>query len=152
VLEYLADNLAAEPVVCVGTLRSDELKSVAGMIDRRAAGVVELTRLTAEDAVGMARACLGGAALPALVERIVRERADGLPFLVEELLAGLIGTGGLVEREGSWSTSGAVHLVLPATFAEAVAGRLADLPAATRAVLHAAAVLVGGSTGSCLRR
>jgi DNA-binding CsgD family transcriptional regulator len=141
VLEYLADNVAGEPVVCVGTLRSDGLEPVARIVDRRAAGVVELTRLTADDAVRVARACLDGTALPAPVEEMVRERADGLPFLVEELLAGLIGTGTLVRRDGSWSVSGEVNLVLPATFAEAVARRLADLPAPTRAVLHAAAVL-----------
>jgi len=141
VLEYLADNVSGEPVACVGTLRSDALEPVARIIDRRAAGVVELRRLTADDAVRVARACLGGTALPAPVEQIVRERADGLPFLVEELLASLIGTGTLVRHDGAWSVSGEVNLVLPGTFAEAVARRLADLPAPTRAALHAAAVL-----------
>ena len=141
VLEYLADNVSGEPVACVGTLRSDGLEPVARIVDRRAAGVVELRRLTADDAVRVARACLGGAALPAPVEQIVRERADGLPFLVEELLAGLIGTGTLVRHDGAWSVGGEVNLVLPGTFAEAVARRLADLPAPTRAALHAAAVL-----------
>jgi DNA-binding CsgD family transcriptional regulator len=149
VLEYLSDNLTGEPVVCVGTLRSDGPEPgpdpgrgpVARMLDRRAAGVVELRRLTGDDAVRLARACLRSTALPAPVEELVRERADGLPFLVEELLAGLIGGGSLVERDGSWTTSGAVGAVLPSTFAGAVARRLSDLPAPARAVLHAAAVL-----------
>jgi DNA-binding CsgD family transcriptional regulator len=141
VLEYLADNVAGEPVACLGTVRSDGLEPVARIIDRRAAGVVAVTRLSADDAVHVARACLGGTVLPAPVEEIVRERADGLPFLVEELLAGLIGTGNLVHSDGAWAVSGEVNLVLPATFAEAVTRRLADLPASTRAMLHAAAVL-----------
>jgi DNA-binding CsgD family transcriptional regulator len=144
VLEYLIDNLADERIVCLGTLRAEEDGAGRGLIgalvDRRAARVVELARLGDEATVRLARACLGAAALPAEVEAFVGARADGLPFLVEELLAGLVGAGELVERDGDWSTTGQLGGRLPPTFAGAVGRRLDALPVAARGVLHAAAV------------
>ena len=50
----------------------------------------------------MARACLDAAHLPAAVHEFVAGRAEGIPFLVEEVLAGLIGEGALTERDGHW--------------------------------------------------
>ena len=72
----------------------------------------------------MAVACLGGGSSPASgeIEQVVRE-ADGLPLLVEDLLA----TG---ERGG-----------LPRRFTDTVRARLARLDAGERRVLSAAAIL-----------
>jgi DNA-binding CsgD family transcriptional regulator/tetratricopeptide (TPR) repeat protein len=145
VLEYLADNVADERIVCLGTLRAEEdgagRELIGTLIDRRAARVVELARLGDEDIVRLARACLGSAALPAAVEALLAASADGLPFLVEELLAGLVGAGVLVEQDGRWSTTGPLGSRVPRTFADAVSRRLDALPARARGVLHAAAVL-----------
>lgn len=145
VLEYLADNVAAEGIVCLGTLRSDEggagSELVGTLVDRRAAHVVELSRLDEKATVRLAQACLGAAALPAAVEASLGARADGLPFLVEELLAGLVGAGTLVERDGLWSTTDPLDWRVPPTFADAVGRRLDALSASTCGVLHAAAVL-----------
>jgi DNA-binding CsgD family transcriptional regulator/tetratricopeptide (TPR) repeat protein len=145
VLEYLADNVAAERVVCLGTLRAEEDGAGRGLVgrlaDRRSARVVELARLDDAATVRVARACLGTATLPAAVEAFLGACADGLPFLVEELLAGLVGAGVLVERDGDWATTGPLDWRVPPTFADAVARRLDALPTLTRGVLHAAAVL-----------
>jgi DNA-binding CsgD family transcriptional regulator/tetratricopeptide (TPR) repeat protein len=145
VLEYLADNLAAERIVCLGTLRAEEdgagRELIGTLVDRRAARVVELARLDEPATTRLARACLGTAALPAAVEAFLGARADGLPFLVEELLAGLVGAGVLVEQDGLWSTNGPLGGRVPPTFADAVGRRLDALSAGARGVLHAAAVL-----------
>jgi DNA-binding CsgD family transcriptional regulator/tetratricopeptide (TPR) repeat protein len=148
VLEYLADNVGAERVVCLGTLRTEQAGAgralVGTLVDRRAARVVELARLDPATTSRLARACLGGGdPLPAAVEHLLGARADGLPFLVEELLAGLVGAGALVERDGRWSATDPLGWRVPPNFAEAVGRRLAALPAEARAVLHAAAVLGG---------
>jgi DNA-binding CsgD family transcriptional regulator/tetratricopeptide (TPR) repeat protein len=145
VLEYLADSLADERVACVATLRAEEAGAgrdlIGRLADRRAARVVELDRLGDETVVGVARACLGTAALPAQVESFLCARADGLPFLVEELLAGLVGAGVLTEQDGRWSATGPLGSMVPPTFADAVGRRLSALSAGARGVLHAAAVL-----------
>jgi len=145
VLEYLADNVAGERIVCLGTLRSTEDSAgrelIGTLVDRRAARVLELARLGDAATIRMARACLGTASLPAQVEALLGTSADGLPFLVEELLAGLVGAGVLVEQDGCWSVTGPLGGRVPPTFADAVGRRLAALPERARDVLHAAAVL-----------
>jgi DNA-binding CsgD family transcriptional regulator len=145
VLEYVADNIADERIACLGTLRSEEDAaggaSIGMLVGRRAAHLVELRRLGDTATLHLARACLGDAALPAPVEDFLVAAADGLPFLVEELLAGLVGDGVLVERDGGWSTSGPLDRRVPPTFADAVGRRLAALPDGARGVLRAAAIL-----------
>ena len=101
-LEYLADNLSAERVLCVGTLRGEEGGEAAGLAcalqARGSAAVLPLDRLGVTATARMALACVGAAELPDVVQSVIAERAEGLPFLVEEVLAGLIGDGTLTER------------------------------------------------------
>ena len=60
---------------------------------RGSAAVLPLARLDPAAMARMALACVGAADLPAAVQSFVAERAEGIPFLVEEILAGLIGEG-----------------------------------------------------------
>ena len=143
-LEYLADNISAEPVLCVGTLRAEQGAAARLAMDlelRGSAAVVPLSRLDPAAAARMALACVGGTGLPEPVQSFVAERAEGVPFLVEEVLAGLIGDGTLAERDGRWHAADLTGPGLPATFADAVRDRLEGLDADARQVLGAAAVL-----------
>lgn len=60
VLEYLADNVAAEGIVCLGTLHSEAGGAgrdlVRSLVDRRAARVVGLSRLDQATTVRLAQA------------------------------------------------------------------------------------------------
>ena len=89
VLEYLSDNLAAEPVLCVATCRDEPASAAAELIARlharRAAARIALGRLSADEVAAMVRACLPTAAGEVIAR--VQRLADGIPFLVEELLA-----------------------------------------------------------------
>jgi len=124
VLEYLSDNLAAEPVLCVVTCRDGDEAGSAGaalaarLAGRRAAARLPLVRLTDDEVASMVRACLPGAG-GEVISR-VQQLAEGIPFLVEELLA----------------ASG-----VPGSFADSVRSRLAALTADQRLVLHTAALL-----------
>jgi DNA-binding CsgD family transcriptional regulator/tetratricopeptide (TPR) repeat protein len=145
VLEYLADNVAAEQVVCVATVRSgavgDGVETMRELVGRRTAHLVELARLDEEASICLAQACMGGAKLPEALAAFVARSTDGLPFLIEELLAELVGDGVLVERHGHWSTVGHLEGRVPRTFAAGVAQRLDQMSTDGRAVLRAAAVL-----------
>ncbi|HUR16596.1 MAG TPA: BREX system ATP-binding domain-containing protein, partial [Candidatus Limnocylindrales bacterium] len=90
ILEYLADNLADENVVCVATVRDESpspgLDLARTLHSRRASDLIELRRLADVDVAEMLESCLGSdEALPELMA--LAARADGVPFLVEELLA-----------------------------------------------------------------
>ncbi|MGH8910169.1 MAG: ATP-binding protein [Egibacteraceae bacterium] len=143
VVEYLTDNLSAEPVLCVGTIRTGEgsaAERLAWSTDsRRATTLVTLAPLGQADTQEMARECLAVQQLPAPVAVLVRERSEGVPFLVEELLAAMMRSGALRLEGGEWATQPAT--VIPRTFADMVASRLEALGDKARRVLAGAAVL-----------
>ena len=122
VVEYLSDNLSAEPVLCVATCRTDTASAGAELVTRltgrRAARHLALGRLTADQVAAMVRACLPLAADDVITR--VQHVADGIPFLVEESLA----------------ASG-----VPRSFADGVRSRLDRLSDGGRLVLYTAALL-----------
>jgi DNA-binding CsgD family transcriptional regulator len=122
VLEYLADNVGSERVLFVATSR-DEPNSAGidlarRLASRRAAMYLPLDRLGGDEVERMVRACLPGADYQ-LVAR-AQAAADGVPFLVEEVLA----------------SPG-----VPDTFAAIIRERLARFTVTERRVLEAAALL-----------
>jgi DNA-binding CsgD family transcriptional regulator len=121
ILEYLSDNLSAEPVLCLATCRDEPATPASGLMarlhGRRAAIRITLGRLSAGQVAAMVRACLPTASEDVITR--VQVLADGVPFLVEESLA----------APG-----------VPSSFAEAVRARLAALSEAERLVLHTAAL------------
>jgi ATP/maltotriose-dependent transcriptional regulator MalT len=147
-LEYLADNLAAERAVCLATLReagyeqgSEAAALASALAARGSAAVLTLGRLDPAAVADMTRACLDAADLPAGVHAFVAGRAEGIPFLVEEVLAGLVGEGTLTEQDGRWHAADLSAPGVPATFADAVRRRLDGMSAESRRVIGAAAVL-----------
>jgi DNA-binding CsgD family transcriptional regulator/tetratricopeptide (TPR) repeat protein len=144
-LEYLADNVWAERVLCLGTFRPGEGGEVVDMATkleaRGAARVLSLGRLGADAMARMALECLGAAGLPAAAQNFVAERAEGIPFLVEEVLAGLLEEGTLVERDGRWQATTPITAGVPATFADSVVRRLDAFDQDGRRVIRAAAVI-----------
>jgi DNA-binding CsgD family transcriptional regulator len=121
VLEYLSDNLAAEPVLCVATCRDEPASSASELMvrlhARRAAARIVLGRLSAAEVAAMVRACLPSATGDVIAR--VQRHADGIPFLVEESLA----------APG-----------VPSSFADGVRVRLAGLADFERLVVHTAAL------------
>jgi DNA-binding CsgD family transcriptional regulator len=144
-LEYLADNLSGERVLCVATVRAGEgaeAACLARVLEARdSAAVLPLRRLDPAAMARMALACLGADALPGEIHAFVAERAEGIPFLVEEVLAGLIGAQALIERDGGWRAGDLVAPGVPATFADTIGRRLAAAGTGARQLIAAAAVL-----------
>ncbi|MCA1845747.1 MAG: AAA family ATPase [Actinobacteria bacterium] len=145
IVEYLADNLASEPVVCLATVRSEETSGAMALARalraRRAARVLELARLGPSDIDRMAEACLGAGRLPEAAVHALLVWAEGIPFFVEELLAGWVSGGTLVPAGDGWAVAKEIEATVPLTFADTVHGRLASLGPAAESVLQAAAIL-----------
>lgn len=69
------------------------LHVVMELMGRRSARLIELQQLTIDETMAMARLCLGGRELPTDIDVYVRDFSDGLPFLVEELMASAVDAG-----------------------------------------------------------
>jgi DNA-binding CsgD family transcriptional regulator/tetratricopeptide (TPR) repeat protein len=148
VCEYLVDNAAAHGACCVLTVRSDPdspaLRVVHELADRRAATVLDLRPLRPPEVDQLVRACLGRDAVPEGLLRFVRERAEGTPFYVEELLLGLERAGELDDGD-RWRFTVPRRLeTVPRTLAEAADRRLEGLSTSSRDALAAAALLGQG--------
>jgi DNA-binding CsgD family transcriptional regulator/tetratricopeptide (TPR) repeat protein len=122
VIEYLADNVGREPVLCVGTLRRWPPTPASDLADRlgtrNSASVIELAALDEPAVDAIAHACAPAVTSADLAR--IRRAADGIPFLVEEL----VGSPGV-----------------PRSFAESVRARTRSLEPAQVDVLVAAALL-----------
>jgi len=139
VLSYLADAADTSPVVLVATAR-DELDPPQRLVDLAnacQADVLPLDRLSPRDVRGVVESCLAARPPDELVTFVV-EHADGLPFLVEELLTGLAAVGALAP---DGRLTGPLTTNVPRTFAATVRRRLADLDPCARSVVETAAVL-----------
>lgn len=134
VLDHVADHIGGEAVLCVLTLRDDPgpaFDFVEDLTARRAAHRILLRRLSREETEAMAMHGLGAPAIPVSLVDGVFERAEGVPFVVEEMLTAYVASGG-DERAPA---------TLPHTYRELVRTRLAAVDDATRDLLFAAAVL-----------
>jgi DNA-binding CsgD family transcriptional regulator len=143
VLDYVVDHALEERLAVVVTARPG---SPAGttllhdLVDRRAASLVELAPLSSSEVASMAGAALDTATLPAGLSELLA-RAEGVPFLVEELLAAAVAAGVLVRQEPGWTLQSSATALIPGSFVDAVARRLEALPCGEREVVHLAALL-----------
>jgi predicted ATPase len=120
---YLARALHERPVLLVGSYRTDELHRLhplrgvlATLAQGRLADLVILRPLTLADTREMVQATLGlSASVPSELVTALRERCEGNPFFIEEVLKALAETGKLVWRDGTWHHIGRLaDMVLPA--------------------------------------
>jgi DNA-binding CsgD family transcriptional regulator/tetratricopeptide (TPR) repeat protein len=144
IIEYLADNLTTERVLCVATVREEGrsagLELARTLHAKRVATLIHISRLAQQEVAEMVGSCLEANTVSDDVLGFAA-RADGIPFLVEELLAAAVTSGALVAEGQSWTVSKTVERIIPLTFSESMRQRLAALGKETRAVLYAAAVL-----------
>jgi hypothetical protein len=100
-----------------------------------------LETLEPAEAAGMLDKLLG-VELPASLRDVVVDRAEGNPFVVEELLATLIDRGVLARRNGDWFCIDVpTDFEVPDTVHAVLAARIDLLPAAEKEALQAAAVI-----------
>ena len=144
ILEYLAHNLVSERALCLVTVRGESRSPAVELTWRlhasRVSPVLQLVPLGPHEVATMLASCLGSASLPDQVVRLAA-RADGVPFMVEELLAAALSSGSLVTEGGSWRVVDRLEAVIPPTFAESLRRRVRRLGDHCEAVIVAAAVL-----------
>jgi len=144
-LEFLADNVASERILCLCTERSgyqgEPSEVIARLVNRRAADRIALTPLGERDVETVARAALAVETVPGAVLGAIRRRAEGVPFLIEEMLSAYVAAGGRPEGGAEWWIAARVAGALPPSFRDLIAQRLESLDHGSRDVVKAAAIL-----------
>ncbi|WP_182481251.1 helix-turn-helix transcriptional regulator [Nocardioides immobilis] len=143
IVDYLADAVVDLPVLLIVTLRPEQrVRDRLARWRRDPDSTVLALEPLSEDGVRRAvAACLDTDAPPPDVVACVAVNSDGNPFLVEELLAGLITSRRLALDEGTWAVTGDLRPSVPFDFAASLQPRLDALDPTARTVLGAAALL-----------
>jgi tetratricopeptide (TPR) repeat protein len=115
---------------------------VRAILNKSYAQRVSLERLSDEDSQAMIRQLLGTTTIPAELERLVEDHADGNPLFIEELIRDLVESGNLArEGEGYALTRQADEINLPTTVQGLFLARADRLEPALRNLLQVASVL-----------
>ena len=135
----LAESLAAQRVLFILTYRPGYTPPFG---DHTFHTRLALTTLSSADSVRMTRDLLGAAELPADLEALIVEKAEGNPFFVEELVRSVEELGA-VRREGARVVVSRQldATLVPDTIEDVVTARIDRLPEAPRRALRVAAVI-----------
>ncbi|HEU4491158.1 MAG TPA: AAA family ATPase [Jiangellales bacterium] len=157
VVEYLVDAVDAHGASILLTARPIAGNAATALLDRlsrrRALRLLDVGPLHPSDVDRLVLSCLDQDACPAELTDFVHERADGNPFHVEELLAGLQRSGALLRGPDGWTVVGRrLRTTAPTTLALSLRTRLNEVSPATRRTLGALAVLGHQADWSLLQR
>ncbi len=146
-LDYAARRLAHSRVMLLATYRSDELDRRHPLtrviqVWRRGglAEVITVPAMAPVDVAVMIAAILDSDEVSADVAAVFGSRAEGNPFVLEEMLREALDRGEIFETETGWQRT-VDSLVMPETVREAVLLRLGRLDPDEVEVLRAGAVL-----------
>lgn len=111
VVEYLVDNVQELPVMLLATIRAEDCPAMDLAVAterRRFSTLLRLSPLDRAQVARMVGSCLRDAAhrVPEAALDHVWNDSLGNPYLVEELLEGMIGNGSLVRAADGWRTDG----------------------------------------------
>ncbi|MET7615173.1 AAA family ATPase, partial [Streptomyces seoulensis] len=154
VVDYLVDNLAGLPVLLAATLRPEPgpaLELARGAERRRVASLATLEPLNAAQVGALAAACLDLRAdqVPGAVAERLSALSNGNPYLVEELLAEMVGSGVLRRDGGGLHVIGDLAAAVPVSVVSGLRHRLAQLdPQVGDLLLLAATLGTGFSIGT----
>jgi DNA-binding CsgD family transcriptional regulator len=143
VLDYFVDALRREPVLCVCTTRATaSVEDLVGRLRRTDPdAVVAVGPLGEAEVDRMVGACLAADEPPGALRAFVQGHSDGNPFLVEELLAGLVASGELRRDADHWDVAAPLTPSVPSSLRTSIRQRLAAVGPDARRVLGAAALL-----------
>jgi tetratricopeptide (TPR) repeat protein len=147
-LRAVADSTGSHPLTLVAVTRPErEARSAQTLEQIRAAqegGVTEIAlQPLPDDASALLLSnLLHVRDLPEHLRREILDKSDGNPFFIEEVIRWLIDTGHIVQEGEPWRAVNEIGAVaVPETLAGVLASRIDRLPAETKRVVQAAAVI-----------
>lgn len=141
-LEHLLERVADAPIFLVGTARRTILDTRPGWSEGPSADCLELDRLPDEISAQLIANMTGGLAMPPRVNAMIVEAAEGNPLFVEQLTSMLIDGGTLVQKGGTWVSTGDLsRLEVPPSIHALLSARLDMLEADERVAIDPASVM-----------
>lgn len=115
VIEYLATALTELPVLAVATVRPEGtvLERLARWRRYSEVAVLPIEPLTERGVRQVIAACLETDDVPPEAVACVAANSEGNPFLIEELLAGLVTSGRLIRVGDGWAAKGELRPSVP---------------------------------------
>jgi len=136
---FLPGQIAASPILFVCTYRPE---FVSTWPRKSYHSAITLTRLSPRDGRQILAALLGATRIQDELVELVVEKAEGVPFFLEELVRSLQETGAMALHEGQWTlTPAAMALQVPATVHDVLMARIDRLPEGAKRVLQIGAVV-----------
>ncbi|HVR28211.1 MAG TPA: adenylate/guanylate cyclase domain-containing protein, partial [Thermoanaerobaculia bacterium] len=140
-LELLAAR-SRGALMLIATARPEFLEAHPGFAASEDLTVVSLRPLTEAQSELLVAELLGDSDPLLALLRDVRQKADGNPFFLEEILQRLIDERAIVQEDGRWrATERAQTVRLPDTIHALLAARIDGLPSEEKAILQQAAVV-----------
>jgi class 3 adenylate cyclase/tetratricopeptide (TPR) repeat protein len=137
-LAALVDAVPATPVLLLLTHRPGSVHA----LDRSYTTHLALEPLAEEDSAALIRGVLGTGGLPAELDRLVSDKAEGNPFFTEEVLHSLTEQGILARANGGYALTRALTEVrIPDTVQEVILSRIDRLERPAKAALQLASVI-----------
>jgi class 3 adenylate cyclase len=147
-LDYAARRLVRSRVMLLAAYRSDEVDRrhpLTRMVQTwRRSGLAEtvtVSAMTQRNVAEMIAAILNADDVSTELAKLVDARAEGNPFVLEEMLREALDRGEIIQTQTGWERNSAKAFRFPETVREAVLLRLGRLDAERVEVLRAAAVL-----------
>jgi DNA-binding CsgD family transcriptional regulator len=148
-LTFLLDHLAGVPILLVCTYRPDFATTWSRKSYHH---VISLTRLEPQESHQMLSALLGTTHIQDDLAQLVLDKAEGVPFFVEELVKSLRETGAIECHEDQWRlTVGETAVQVPETVDEMLMARIDRLPEGAKGLLQLGAVIGREFSGELLR-
>ena len=148
-LTFMLDHLAGAPILLVCAYRPDFATTWSRKSYHH---VASLTRLEPQESHQMLVALLETPHIQSDLAQLVLDKAEGVPFFVEELVKSLRETGAIEQHEGHWRlTVGTQTVQTPETVDEMLMARIDRLPEDAKALLQVGAVMGREFSGELLR-
>ena len=141
---FLLEHIARARVLLVCTHRPE---FVSTWSRRSYHSVITLTRLVPEGRQ-MLTTLLGTVQVQDALCTLVLDKAEGVPFFLEELVKSLQETGAIEQHAGQWRFA-ELHRALPDTVEEVLMARIDRLPEGAKGVLQIGAVIGREFAGRC---
>jgi class 3 adenylate cyclase/tetratricopeptide (TPR) repeat protein len=149
-LTFIADSIPTSRALCLFTYRPGYTHPFG---DRSYHTRVVLPTLSTVDSVHMAAAMLGAANLPAELDTLIAQKAEGNPFFVEEVVKSLHETGTIRRQDGRYVLTRPLgESIVPDTIQDVLMARIDRLEEAPKKALQLAAVIGREFTHRLLER